>query len=364
MKCKENWEETKDHFTQWWSGKNNAPLLRVVGKQTDINNDLVAEKGILTPEDFHLNVEDIIIRYQNYMKSHVFLGDAFPSIDLNIGPGSMAAYLGCEPDFKWDTVWFEECIKDGFSKWGRLELNPENFWWKKHLEMIKHAQVLSDGDFLVNIPDILENVDILAAMRGPQNLCYDLVDEPDLIKECVKQVDDLYFQFFNPIYEIVKANDQSSSFTSFHIWGYGKTGKVQCDFSALMSPTQFREFVLPSLDWQCKLVDNSLYHLDGPDAIKHLDAVLEIKELNALQWSPGAGQPDAGDKIWYSIYDKIRKAGKSLWLIFENGDIDNWLNNADVIVKRYGSKGLYFLFPDMDEKNAREIIKTAERKWN
>ena len=58
---------------------------------------------------------------------------------------------------------------------------------------------------------------------------------------------------------------------------------------------------MPSLQQQCQKLDYTLYHLDGPDAIKHLDALMEIEELDALQWTPGAGKPDGGDELWYPI---------------------------------------------------------------
>ena len=89
--------------------------------------------------------------------------------------------------------------------------------------------------------------------------------------------------------------------------GSGKCAKVQCDFCALISPLHFREFVKPSLEKQWSLLDSSLYHLDGPDEIKHLYALMEIEDLKALQFTPGAGNPDGGSLLWYPIYDKAEK---------------------------------------------------------
>ena len=46
-------------------------------------------------------------------------------------------------------------------------------------------------------------------------------------------------------------------------------------------------------------LDHSLYHLDGPDAIKHVPALMELEKLDALQWTCGAGQPDGACPRWY-----------------------------------------------------------------
>ena len=41
----------------------------------------------------------------------------------------------------------------------------------------------------------------------------------------------------------------------------------------------------------------AFYHLDGPGAVVHLDALLEIPHMKAIQWVPGAGQPTAAGWI-------------------------------------------------------------------
>lgn len=313
------------------------------------------------PEEYYLDVPMNIRRYRNYCKSYNFMAEAYPNFSVDIGPGSMALYLGTEPDFAWDTVWYKECVHD-WNEWGKLKFDSDNYWWKKHVELIRNARVLAGDDFYVNIPDIIENVDILSTMRGPQNLIYDIIDEPELIKEYVNQVDSLYFKYFDAMHDLVR-DSEGSSYTCFQIWGPGKTAKIQCDFSALMSPDQFREFAQPSLRKQCRSLDHSLYHLDGPDAIKHVDALMEIKELDALQWTCGAGQPDGGCERWYPIYDKVRAAGKSLWIQLYDGGVKDWAESAEKLVKRYGTEGIYILFPEMEEDTAEELLQKAEKNW-
>jgi 5-methyltetrahydrofolate--homocysteine methyltransferase len=98
--------------------------------------------------------------------------------------------------------------------------------------------------------------------------------------------------------------------------------------------------VVPSLTRQCRELDHSLYHLDGPGAIKHLDALMEIRELDALQWTCGAGQRDGGCERWYPIYDKVREAGKGLWIMLYDGGPKDWAESAKRLTGRYGKKGL------------------------
>lgn len=364
MNYKENWEETRGRFTKWWKGEPlDRPLLKITAKRKTPLEPLERIEPPKTPRGHHLDMERRVKELRNACKTHIYMAEAFPYLDINIGPGSMATYLGSEPDFKWDTIWFSECIHN-WSDFGNLAFDKENYWWKLHLDLAAKAHTLANDDFLVAIPDICENVDILAAMRGPQAFCFDLLDEPDLIKTYVDQIDALYFKYYDAMYDILKLKDGSSSYTAFFIWGSGKTAKLQCDFSALMSPAQFREFVLPSLQRQCQKLDCTLYHLDGPDSIRHLNALMEIDALDALQWNPGAGKPDAGNEMWYPIYDKVRSAGKALWLLFEEGSVEDWIYNAGKIVKTFGKDGMYFLFPTMEEEDAKRLITTAEDQWS
>ena len=192
---------------------------------------------------------------------------------------------------------------------------------------------------------------------------YDLIDEPEEMEERIQQVTDVYFDYYDRFYDLVKDTDGSSSYTVFQIWGEGKTAKIQCDFSALMSPNQFREFIVDSLRQQARKLDHVLYHLDGPDAIKHVDALMEIEEIDALQWTSGDHGPDGTLEDWYEIYDKARRAGKSLWIKVYSGNVDDWIRNVDRLVQRYGSHSMLLYFNPMPMADAKKLMAYAEEHW-
>lgn len=360
MKYKSNWDETKERFQHWWNGTNTGrPLMKVVGKDPI---EIPEEIKALTPEELYTNTDKITARYRFHCEHSEFLAEAFPNVNMDIGPGCMALYLGAEPEFAWDTVWYTEIIHD-LMNYGKLSYDPENKWFKKHMDMAKALNDSAQGDYYVGIPDIIENIDIVAALRGSQNVLFDLMDTPEIIKEKIEEIDDLYFQYYDQYYELLKDKDGGACYTMFEIWGPGRTAKIQCDFSAMISPDQYREFILPSLKKQCKKLDYSLYHLDGPDAIRHLDAIMEIDDLKALQWTCGAGQPDGGSERWYGIYDKVTAAGKSLWIQLYEGGLSDWIESTQRLIDRYGTKALYIIYPDMSVKEAHELMEYAETNW-
>ena len=364
MKYKKNWEETKKNFTAWWNNSSRSrPLMKIVTRREEPREELEEVESPDSAQKKHVGLNYNLAEIRNYCRTHNFKADAYPSLDLNIGPGSMAVYLGSKPVFSEDTVWYEEIIENDWEEIGELEYDPDNYWWQFHLNLIKEAHQKANGEFFVNIPDIIENFDILASLRGTQSLCFDLIDQPEKLKNYLQQLDKLYFKYYNQIYNVVKDENGGSSFTAFNIWGPGKTAKLQSDFSALISPDQFREFVKPSLENQCQKLDNTVFHLDGPECIIHLDALMEISGLNALQWTPGAANPGGGNSRWYEIYDKVKEADKALHISIYDGEFADWMKRADNLVDRYGRDGLYLLFPEMSEKQGKELIKKAEKDW-
>ncbi|MDR1902099.1 MAG: hypothetical protein LBQ88_07465 [Treponema sp.] len=339
-----DWRKIYDRFEQWWNREEvDRPLMRIIARGKKGNPVPLEEPG--DPSVLYLDPRYITTNCRNFCETHYFLADAFPYADLNLGPGSMALYLGGEPGFARDTLWYKEFL-DSPGEFEKFRFDPNNKWWVKHQEIIREAAELAQDDFYITIPDIVENMDILSATRGPQNFCFDVIDEGEAVHRGVEIIDGLYFTYYDALYDLVKSSDGMVSYTAFAILGTGKIAKVQCDFCAMISPEMFREFVQPSLRKQCQRLNHSLYHLDGPDAIKHVPALMEIEELDALQWTCGAGKPDGGFEKWYPIYDQVRAAGKALWIHLYDGGPADWAESAKRLVKRYGKTGLYFLFPD------------------
>ena len=363
MKYKQNWEETKEKFRNYWKHQNTGRPLMIVVAEKEGAAPLPEELRSKDMEDKYMNPERMVASYRHWCENHEFLGESFPNMSADFGPGSIAAYLGSDIEFQDRTVWFTECVED-WEEEGPLKFDPENAWFQKHMEVVKKCRELAGDDFYVAIPDLMENVDILASLRGAQNTIFDLIDEPEEMEKRIQEVTDVYFEYYDRFYDLVKdAKDDSSCYTVFQIWGEGKTAKLQCDFSAMMSPTQYREFIVDSLRQQAKKLDNVLYHLDGPDAIKHVDALMEIEEIDALQWTSGDHGPDGTLEDWYEIYDKARRAGKSLWIKVYTGTVDDWIRNVDRLVQRYGSHSMLLYFNPMSMADAKKLMAYAEEHW-
>ena len=352
-----------DRFEDWWRRDNHGlPLMRVIAKRDAPCQPVPMPKALSTRAEQYTGFDYLLSSMRYYIATHEFLGDSFPSLGANLGPGSLALYLGAEPRFEPDTVWYEPCIADPLTH-PPLRFDPDNKWWRLHLDLVRRLKDAAGDEFRVDIPDLIENIDIYSAMRGPQDALYDIMDYPERVHEFIRQIDDVYFRYYDAFCDIVRDGEGVTSYTAFGILGRGRVAKIQCDFSAMLSPEHFREFVLPSLRVQTLRLDHSLYHLDGPDAIRHVPAIMELERLDALQWTCGAGQPDGTNPRWYGIYDQVTAAGKGLWVQVYDGNVDDWISGAEGLMNRYGKKRFYFVFPDMSQPDAERLMNHAYRVW-
>ena len=382
---KVNMEAAKEKFRNYWAHKNTGrPLMCVIARRPEVeqySDGTPVEGGYLDQicqgkyynmpeelkwkdmEDKYQNPQRIVDRYRYFCQTHAFLGESFPNLNIDFGPGSLASYLGSEIGFKEDTVWFNKCL-DGWDGVPKLTFDPENKWFKKHLQLAKDCQALAGDDFYVDMPDLMENIDVLASLRGAQDILFDLLDEPEMIGERIQEVTDIYYEYYDRFYDVIKDEEGGNAYTVFQIWGPGRTVKLQCDFSAMMSPEDFRKYIQPSLLSQSENVDHVLYHLDGPAAIKHMDALMEIEGIDALQWTSGDAGPDGTLPDWDVIYDKAIAAGKSIWVKVYSGEFEDWIRNVDRIVNKYGSHSLFLLFPEMSMEQAAYLLDYADRNWS
>jgi len=256
------------------------------------------------------DVDTVLWCAEQDFRSHHYLAEAVPTYIPGLVCSDTAAYLSDEITINEDTVWYPRIIDD----WSAFELTFDchNRWWQLTCRMAEGASERAEGRYLVAVPDFQAGIDIVSLLRGPERLCIDLIENPDAVRAATQFVfDDVYKHCLGEIESIIGKHSRWTG-DWMGLFSPGKHDVVQCDFIALVSPRHFEEFCLPDIAWQCGWLDTAVFHLDGPGAVRHVDALLEIEELDAIQWVPGAGSPSAVD--WLPMLRKIQEAGKSLYI--------------------------------------------------
>jgi 5-methyltetrahydrofolate--homocysteine methyltransferase len=348
---KENWEKCKPRFEAWWNrSATDRPLVQVECRR----NIPLPYRPVAKPNSVEMLWTDADYRidaFEEYASQRYYGGDSFPDFSTDIGPGSLALFLGSQPTFMPDTVWYNKCL-NGLDD-PLPDYNPDNKWWQANLNICKRGVERLREKAIVTIPDLIEGLDILASLRGTSELLFDIVERPDDVHRWLRRINKLYFDYYDRIYDVIKDENGGSAFVGFKVWGPGRVAKLQCDISAMISPEMFEEFVAPYLQEQCRKLDYTVYHLDGPEAIRHLDILCSIPELDAIQWTSGAGNPGMGDPVWMPIYRKIRSANKSALILFVTP------KEAEAIISELGHEGLNFYIPAENEEEADEIVKQS-----
>ena len=348
---KEDWEEARAALTGWWNG---TALALAVTAPVDSPHEAVPPPDLdVTPERRRLDL-DWVLRAEEYRLANTFFGGAaLPLFNTDIGgPGSLGLFLGAIGHIDETTVWYEPCILDPDCH-PQLMLQKHAMWWNKHLDLIKKALHSSDGRYLVTVPDLVENIDTLAQLRGSQQCLMDLVERPDQVQTWLDQIGDAYIACYEHLWELLKDEWGGSAFYAFQLWGPGKTAKVQCDFCCMISPRMFRKFITPALTRQCAYLENAMYHLDGTQALPQLPNLLSIDGIKAIEWTPQAGLPGGGSPQWYGLYREIKAAGKSVQAI------DVLPEEVLPLIDAVGPEGLFIHTCTRTEAEARRLLISA-----
>jgi len=268
------------------------------------------------------------------LKDTEYLGEALPYFSPDHGPDQFAAFMGTDLKYKpesAETNWAHPVIHDWTASMP-LALHQDSRAWQGMLEYSRKLAKHAAGRYAVAVADLHSNMDALAALRGPQNLCMDLMTCPDVIEEAMRQVRRFYVPVYESLYDAGSmAETGAIGWAPFYC--EGRFATIQCDFICMVSPEIARQMIIPALDEESSFLDHCVYHLDGPAALAHLDDILALKHIDVIQWVPGAGQKPQYE--WMEVLKKCRKAGKGLQL----WDIDG-LERVKMLCRELGTSGL------------------------
>lgn len=339
---KQNLEETKKRYVNWWNHKG-----IILNMWEHFQEGVTPHADIPmppAPRDLNQKWFDPQWRadYLDWYVAHSSLmADMLPVANTQLGPGSLAAILGGVFEGGEDTIWIhpDPHYKDD------IVFNPNHPNYLLHKELLKACKEKAQGHYYVGMPDLMEGLDVLAAIKGTDKVLLDTVMQPEVLEHQMQQINDIYFQVFDELYDIIREGDEMA-FCYFSSWAPGKMSKLQSDISTMISVDDYRRFVQPFIREQCQKIDYTLYHLDGVGAMHHLDALLEIKELNAIQWTPGVGEPQGGSSKWHDLYKKILAGGKSIMACWVT------LDELRPLLDNIGGDGVHL---EMDFHNEREV---------
>ena len=306
--------------------------------------------------------EYVVLAAEDQLSRTTFAGDALPVHVPNLGPDQFAAWLGGDLEFHprdHNTSWVRHFVQD----WGEhpeFALDPANPWWRCYLELTRASVEAGRGKWITAYPDLHSGIDALSAMRGPEQLCLDLLLDPSAVHRAMQSMTAIWKQVIDAVDSIVLPAGQGTT-----NWTGGWSARRfvcigQNDFTCMMSAKMYRDFCFEDNAACCEYVDYSLYHLDGPQALRHLPTILSYPALDVVQWIPGAGA--APPSAWLDALRTIQAAGKKvqLLLVDVNGVTDPF-PEVEILCRELDPRRTFLVADVNSAEEADALLKLARQ---
>lgn len=359
LEFKPDLDQALKRFEAWWHLENqDRPLVSFGVAQGKIANPLPTAKQYITVDGRKMVDPEWHTAFhgEQNLSNRPWIAESLPVYMPDLGPDLTSTLYGVDLEFMEYSSYAKPIIKD-ISEWNDFlsrETNFNNPYWKTIEKMAQLSFARGKGRYLIGVPDLHNSYDILVGMRSPELLCMDVLDEPELIDRVAKKVAEGFRESFRRSYQwLADAGQPATTWTPF--LHQGTAYVTSCDFWCLVSAEIAREMILPRLLEEMEGMERTIFHLDGPRALRHLDILLEIPNLTAVQWLYGAGQGNASR--WLDVYKKILAAGKAVQVCCSDPE------DALCATRALGSKGVWLTldhcFKDADEAN-RFVTRIAE----
>ena len=331
LEFKPDFEHARQRWAQFWRGESTRPLLWAV-------RPVAGAEPVARPGCYQCafgDIEPVIEQAIGWAATHEFLDGAIPSYQVTFGPDHFAALLGAKlrhAGGRSSTNWIQPFVAD----WDDVEIRfqPQGRWWRRTAEVIARFRQRCDGRLIIYGTHLQGGLDCLVALRGAQGVLSDLLDVPEKVLRALRQVDRAVDDVRAALAEALDVPTYGS-LNRFGMYSRGAIDVPQCDASCMISSEMFERFALPSLAHEAAGLDASIYHLDGPGAVRHLEALCSLEPLDMIQWVPGAGLEG---KDWGDLRRRIDELGKGQ--IYQSGNLT--ASEVKAIWESFSSRKLFF----------------------
>ncbi|MEX0324914.1 MAG: hypothetical protein AB3N33_02370 [Puniceicoccaceae bacterium] len=335
-------DSTRNHLTAWWD---HADLDRPCVLATLDTPPLPELKGEAL-ETWWMDIPARLDRVKDIIKVQRYRGEAVPYQYVDYGASAMAGALGCPMEFvDADTIWADPRFED-IEDVLEADIALKGLFWEKLEALTRGSLAFSKDHHFVSYFALGGVTDTAAALYGTENLLMDMVAEPESVEELMTRMADLWLEAKGKVDQWFSEAGQACHIGWCGVWAPGTTFPLQEDFSYMISNEMYRRFCAPSLERFIAALDYPMYHLDGVDALKHLDTLIGMPDLRAIQWQPGAGHEDL--EQWIPILQKILAAGKSVQVYARAEEVVP-------ITRAVGPTGMAYVLVDATEASLETI---------
>lgn len=280
--------------------------------------------GEISPKDIPIEpfLEDIDKLYETYVQ---FDDDIPYAAAALIYVPWMEAILGCPVLAADNSLWVDPIVRD-WDSWldSRLPLE-ENPWFQKLLEMTRALVQHSRGRYPVGQTLMRGISDCLSTLRGASVFALDFIDNPQEVRKAARKVADVFIEVAKAQLALIPSSALGYISSGCHrAWAPEPMVWLQEDALSLLSPTIFREFILPEDRRILNQFTWTGFHLHGnvPWAVEDIAG---LPELTVLNYCFESVQPNEDGT--FSAFKMIQAFNKPLaaWKELDNEQFWLWL---------------------------------------
>jgi len=303
---------------------------------------------MICPEDFFSDYDRLISQF-GLVKDDIIRAIAplppFPWLE---------AMLGVPMQVGDESIWVREGGFD-YANMDRLDFSPQNPWRRKYLEFVAVLYERYRGKAPVGQPILRGVSDLVASLRGSQQMIFDLYDYPDLFQKLAANCTRFIIELVEEQHQITGFFAGGTMIEHFSLWAPGKIIRMQEDASALFSPNLYNKLLLNEDRKQAMAFPYSLIHLHA-SSLHLLSHIVEIPELKCIQINKDVGGTEIESEIPY--FKLVQDRGKTLLV---RGKLT--LDDLEILRRNLSPRGLYLQIV-IEAPEEAESLQEFFHPWN
>lgn len=282
-----------EQYQQWLERRNERPLIGLCWEpDVYLRSEMLAESAYGRPVTADMIHPDAVAPYieRCYREACTLEMDLIQPFLAGFGIPWIEAMAGCPVIADPGSLWAAPCLTS-YAGRAPVRLDPANPWLLKLLEFTRMLVELSDGRFPVSLPLTRGPLDVLSAMRGPRDMCLDLIDQPDEVAAVLDEIATLWIAANRAALELIPPFHGGYA-SRLKMWAPGPAVTPQNDISSAVSPRAYAHFALPCDRRMVGSFPYSSFHLHATEH-HQIGNLLTLDDLTAVQTFLDCGEDQA-----------------------------------------------------------------------
>ncbi len=217
-----------------------------------------------------------------YQRDQQLPGDVIQPFTPAFGIPWVEAIAGCAVAAHPGSFWAQPCLAD-YADRAPIQFDPQNPWMSKLIEFTQTLVTFSRGRFAIALPQMRGPLDTLAAMRTPQQMGLDLIEQPEQVRKVLAELAEVWIKIAETVLAHIPPF-HGGYCSRMKMWAPDQTITPQNDISTLISPRMYRDFVLPLDEKIIAHFPYHCFHTHGSE-YRQIDNLLRVERLTAIQFT-------------------------------------------------------------------------------